>query len=187
MVLQKWLAITSYFFFAFILMASPVPVWSSEKLPMGTFEFPPFNYTDEGEVVGAGTAVVKTILNKLGYTLDITSYPWKRTLEMADEGEVAGLFTFTSNERRVRSNYLTDPIATIYDVFFKRKDEEITWNEISDLKETLIGATDGYNYAPVFLSPLKAGELKIDIIASKNPELLHLKKITAGRIDLAIC
>ena len=171
----------------YILFSIPIPLFANGTLPMGTFEFPPFNYTHDKQVVGAGTAVVKKILSKLGYTPEITSYPWKRTLEMADEGEIAGLFTFTNNARRSGSNYITEPIATIYDVFYKRRDVDITWSNIQDLQEHIIGATDGYNYAPIFLEPMKSGKLKIDLIAAKTPELLHLRKIAAGRIDLAIC
>ncbi len=175
------------FLFLVLAAAYPIKTAAGERLPMGTFEFPPFNHTEAGEVTGAGTTVVKIILKRMGYTPEITSYPWKRTLEMADEGEIAGLFTFTANARRRNSNYLTQPIATIYDVLFKRKGDAITWNAITDLEHKIIGATDGYNYAPVFLQPMRDGRLKVDLIAAKNPELLHLKKIVAGRIDLAIC
>ncbi len=157
------------------------------ELPLGTFEFPPFNYTENGKVVGVSTEIASEILRGLGYKPVITSYPWKRTLIMADRGEIAGLFTYTLNERRKRATHVTMPLGAIYDVFFKRRTSNINLERMGDLKGYIIGATDGYNYAPVFLKPLRSGFIKSDMIASKNPELQHLKKLAKGRIDLAIC
>ncbi|MBF0369780.1 MAG: transporter substrate-binding domain-containing protein [Magnetococcales bacterium] len=158
-----------------------------QELPIGTFEFPPYNYTENGMVTGAGTEIFTEVLRRMGYRAKITRYPWKRTQAMAERGEIAGMFTFTSNPQRAAVNHITEPLGVIYDVFFKRRADAIHWEKIDDLKGHIIGATDGYNYAPVFLNPLKSGELKVDLIASQHPELVHLKKLAAGHIDLAIC
>ncbi len=163
-------------------VARPAP-----PLPLATFEFPPYNYLENGEIVGAGTEIVSQLVRRMGYEPVIEHYPWKRTKILVAEGRAAGIFTFTENAWRHEKYHITDPIGTIFDVFFKRKESDITWRTMDDLKDRIIGATDGYNYAPVFLQPMKNGQLQVDLIASQKPEIQHLKKLAKGRVDLVIC
>ena len=48
-----------------------------------TEEFPPYNYTEGGKVVGLGTEVVQAVLEQLGLQGQIQSMPWARAYETA--------------------------------------------------------------------------------------------------------
>lgn len=48
-----------------------------------TEEFPPYNYTEGGKVVGLGTEVVQAVLAQLGLQGQIQSMPWARAYETA--------------------------------------------------------------------------------------------------------
>ncbi|MBF0189250.1 MAG: transporter substrate-binding domain-containing protein [Magnetococcales bacterium] len=160
---------------------------SAKTLPLATVEFPPFTTMHNGHVTGVSAEIIRTVLARMGYTPEFRLFPTKRAHAMASSGQLAGLFTITSNAEREKAYHLTQPLAVIRDVFFKRKDQPHTWRTMADLAPFIIGATRGYNYAPVFLKPLRQGQFRSDLIHSNSPELQHLRKLKSGRIDMAIC
>jgi len=161
---------------------------SSNTLPVVTVEFPPFGYSDHNNnATGASTEIVTTALARMGYTPNIDIIPTKRAQQMTEMGLYAALFTVTKSKQRATYCLFSDPIAHIADVFFKRKSDKTSWEQLEDVGTKIVGATDGYNYATTFQDAVRQGKLKTDIIADQQPELQHLKKLTMGRIDLAIC
>ncbi len=156
-------------------------------LPLATVEFPPFHYGEGGRVAGFITETVEVTLRRMGYEPQIDIYPSKRGKHLAKTGKLAGIFAFTKKPERLQNYHFTRSLGTIRDVFFKRKGEDITWEELADLQPYLIGATETYNYAPVFLAAVGVGAINTDMVVSQKPEVLHLRKLVAGRIDLAIC
>lgn len=172
---------------ALLTLALPAPARSAEELPLVFSEFPPFNYQEEGDVKGISAEIIATVVRRMGFTPKITRRPFKRALDMTLKGHAAGYFTFTKNPQRLKNYFFSAPITTISDVFFKRKERKIDWNELADLSTLRVGATDGYNYASAFKNAMKNGTLKVDSITSRTPEIQHLKKLAKGRIDLAIC
>lgn len=161
---------------------------AGEALPIVTVEFPPFGYTDpSGKIRGASTEIVEEVVRRMGFEPKVESVPTKRAFLLASEGTYAAFFTITKSKPRLEKLIYTDPVADIADVFFKRKTDPITWASLADLSDKIVGATDGYNYAPVFLTAMRDGTLKTDMIASNSPELQHLRKLALGRIDLMIC
>ncbi len=158
------------------------------SLPVATVEFPPFTtkMLNRG-ASGASTEIIQRVLAEIGYNPDITILPTKRAQAQAAQGHFALIYSFTRNKQRSEYCHFTEPLFQIADVFFKRKAQDISWTNIQDVSQKIIGATDGYNYAPVFLEPAKSGELKIDWITADSPELKHLNKLRMKRIDLVIC
>lgn len=160
----------------------------TETIPAVTVEFPPFDFSvKDGRIVGATTEIVEAVLARLGHEITLHAMPTKRAQALAGKGEYALFFTLTKNPVRESLFHFTDPVATIADFFFKREGDPITWTRMDDLRGKIIGATEGYNYAPVFLEAWKNGTLEVDGISSLTPELQHLRKLKEGRIDLAIC
>ncbi|MBF0371469.1 MAG: transporter substrate-binding domain-containing protein [Magnetococcales bacterium] len=169
------------------LLAIPAHAQEAEKLPLATVEFPPFHFEREGRVIGFITEIVEAGLRRIGYQPEIQIYPSKRGKYLAERGDLAGIFAFTINPERKKSYLFSRPLGCIRDVFFKRKKDDIAWETLSDLSPYLVGATETYNYAPVFLNAMRSGHFQSDLLINSHPELLHLRKITAGHIDLAIC
>jgi polar amino acid transport system substrate-binding protein len=173
---------TCLFFIASIGQSQPI-----KELPLATVEFPPFHYKNQGRVAGFLTEIVETTVSRMGYKAKIDIYPSKRGKLLAESGKLAGIFAFTKKPERLAKYHFTRPLGTIRDVFFKRKDRYISWRELADLKEYLIGATESYNYAPVFMDAVENREINTEMIVSPTPEIIHLRKLVNRRMDMAIC
>jgi len=163
-------------------------VFAAEDLPIATVQFPPFSYADEQHrIKGVGSEIINLVLKNLNYQAIISVMPTKRAQSEVSQGTYAGMYMVTHSTERAKYCLFSEPLAKIADVFFKRQSDDIKWQNLSDLNQYIVGATDGYNYANVFKKAVADGKLKIDLIASNSPELQHMKKLTKDRIDLAIC
>lgn len=83
----------------------------SEKLTMATnAEFPPFEYLENGEIVGADVDIAKAIAEKLGRELEITNIDFDAALTGAATGKydmaVAGITA--NDERKKNMNFSVD-------------------------------------------------------------------------------
>ncbi|MFB6347549.1 MAG: substrate-binding periplasmic protein [bacterium] len=165
-----------------------LPVSSlADTLPFVTLEFPPYNYRSKGEVAGVTREITSRIVRRMGHTPTFEIIPWQRAQREAARGEYAGIFTFTKSKDRFRDFRYSAPISHIMDVFYKRRENDITWESLSDLEGYDIGASGGYNYADSFQDAVRDDRLDVQFVHSVKPEILHLRKLKHERIDLAIC
>ncbi len=170
------------------IVSSPVLTAGSQLLPVATSEFPPFEYSINGSVVGTDTEVVARVFEQIGYQADIKMLPWRRVMQMATKGEFAAIYSFTVNEERKQDYYFSKPINTVRDVFFKRKDRDIQWQELADLYPLKVGASTGYSYHSLFAEALRsnafAGKM---MVTSETPERQGLYLLRYNRVDIFIC
>jgi|GEM_PF-2602340 len=166
---------------------APSALASESPIPLATAEFPPYNYSHDGKIVGSSADIIRAVFKRMGRQVSIKILPPKRAMWKSAEGEFAGYFTFTKNDQRLRDYYYSPALATIADVFFKKQDRDISWASLDDLKLYTVGATKGYNYAPEFLKAIEEGRFKVEYIVSETPEFNHLRKLAFDRVDLAIC
>ncbi len=155
--------------------------------PLVTAEFPPYNYQKGDKIIGSSTEIIEAVFERMQMESEIKLFPSKRAMKMAAKGRSGGYFTFTKNPQRLEDYYYSLPLSTIGDVFFKRRDLTVDWKRLVDLAGYRIGATQGYNYAPEFLDAVRSKSVDVEMIASKMPEMAHLKRLKAGRVDLIIC
>lgn len=159
----------------------------AEKLPVVTYDFPPYNYLENGKLVGASTELIQYIFKKAGHSLSITSLPFKRAQRFVDEGEAAIIFTYTHSEQRREKAYLSNPVSYISGVFFKRKEDNITWKKYKDLATLRIGASGGYYYPEPFMKVIKDNHIRANFVYRKNSDLINLRMLSMGRTDVFIC
>ena len=162
-------------------------VTHSAELPLVTLEFPPFNYTENGKIIGASTEIIHNILIQIGHTPKFISLPWKRPQRTIETGKAAGIFTYTQNPERSEAAYYSNPISTIRDVFFKRKKDDIKWHSFSDLAGKLVGASGGFNYWKGFNKAAKDKVLTTSFVFGAAPNLRNLIMLGRGRTDVFIC
>lgn len=164
------------------------PSQPDNTVVIGTAHFPPFRIVGaKGEVGGADAEIVKTIFRRMGYTIDLQVYPWARTYKLGKSGRLPVIFSFTKNAEREKHFFFSDPINSIKDVLFKNKARDLNWRRLADLKGLAVGVSQGYAYAPDFMSLVDSGNIKPDYAAGKNPEMIHLRKLAKGRLDVFIC
>lgn len=159
------------------------------EIPVGVAEFPPFKYRLGERIVGSDTEIVEQVFQRMGMVPRITMAPWKRIQIDGSRGRLAAIYTFTKSKEREQSYFFSQPISTVQDVFFKRKDDQTNWSgNYADLAEIRIGVAGGYSYAPAFMQAMSDGTLRrVDRVTDSAPEIQNLRKLARGRLDLVVC
>jgi len=176
-----------------LLLALPAafaqsPQLTLPRLPLAIDNFPPFEYEEGGKVTGFDAEIVELVLQRMGYGADIHVLPWARALAQTQAGEFAAIFSLTKSRQRDALFYFADPISTVQDVFFKRKNLAVTWKTLADLAPYRVGISHGYTYAPEFMAAVQGNAFKeVQVLAGGSMELRQLRKLKSGNIDLLIC
>ncbi|MCK5313431.1 MAG: transporter substrate-binding domain-containing protein [Desulfobacteraceae bacterium] len=168
----------------FILILS-IPFFTanvkSETVTLGYVDFPPYEYEKDGKPAGIQVAIVKTLFERADISLKLQPLPFKRAYERAEHGEIDGLFNFYKIKKRLPYFDYSEPVIENPLVFFVRKDSNIQFNTIEDLRGLKVGVMRGYTYGEGFdESPLFFRE-------STNSHLSNFKKLLSRRIDAYCC
>ncbi len=115
----------------------------SDKLTMATnAEFPPFEYLENGEIVGADVDIAKAIAEKLGKELEITNIDFDAALTGAATGKynmaVAGI---TANDDRKKNMNFSVDYYTASQAIIVMADSEIAG--VADLEGKTIACQEG--------------------------------------------
>lgn len=161
---------------------------AKEKLVFATTAFPPFRIvTPSGKVEGADADITRDVCTRAGYKISYTVYPLARASELLKQGHVAGFVSLTRSPERESYCFFSQPINSVADVFFKRKDREISWQTLEDLAPYVVGCSEN-NYAGIFLDAIQRRMFRrVEFVRAGNPELLQFRKLLTRRIDLFIC
>ncbi len=113
------------------------------KLTMATnAEFPPFEYVENGEVVGADADIAKAIAEKLGMELEIVNIDFDAALTGAATGKydmaVAGI---TANDDRRKNMNFSDNYYMASQAIIVTSDSEI--EGVADLEGKIISCQEG--------------------------------------------
>jgi polar amino acid transport system substrate-binding protein len=155
-----------------------VPAASDEVL-LVTGEFPP--YTGEAlEGGGLVTEIVTAVFAEMGRPVRVEYYPWGRIETMVENGEAWASFPYVPTEERQQRFLFSDNLLTTEESLFYYGDamRDVTFTEFADLQPYRVGVALGYWY----IEPLEAAGVNTD---PANDDLANLRKLQAGRIDLA--
>lgn len=116
---------------------------TSDKLTMATnAEFPPFEYLENGEIVGADVEIAQAIAKKLGKELEITNIDFDAALTGAATGKydmaVAGI---TANDDRKKNMNFSVDYYTASQAIIVMSDSEIA--TAADLSGKTIACQEG--------------------------------------------
>lgn len=109
------------------------------ELRFVTEDFPPFTYalrepssSDDGIAAGPLVEVVRSVCERLQYRCRIDIHPWRRALDLAERGEVDGIFTVVRSPRRETFFHITRMLVTSrYSVF--SRDTHYVFSKPQDL------------------------------------------------------
>ncbi len=156
-------------------------------LHIATSEYPPFEYLEDGALVGDDVATVREVVERMGMEPAFVVVPWRRAEARARRGQSDMIFSLTHSEERARHYYFTAPINTARDVFFARSDSDIEWQTLDDLEGLRLGLSSSYSYAPEFMNWLETADIEVIRISQQKPDLTGLRMVAYDRIDLFIC
>ena len=142
-------------------------------------EYPPFNWTEGGEVKGGMIDVMKKACEKLKYNCKFAIAPLPRGIKMLEDGEVDGVMSLIpSAERKVFANF-SPTIVVSNTAYFGVKGKVAKLNDAKDLDGwTIAGvrASASFSFSKEQLKQVK----NVNFVEEVNTDVL-VKKLKAGR------
>lgn len=133
---------------------------------------------------GYGSQIVSRAFSLKQVRVTYHFYPWKRALEEARAGRVAGTLLWTSNADRQKDFLMSQPVFRSKTVLFYHRNRPINWQQLSDLKGKNIGITNGYSYGDTLNTLISNRTLFAD---QANTDAQNFAKLLANRIDAFPC
>ncbi len=169
---------TFRFFLLFCLLFS-MPCSAAEPLTLLTEEYPPFNFTKEGELTGVTTQVVQEITRRLGISDSIEVVPWARGYERLRTEPNIVLFSAARTPEREALFHWVGPIYSERLSFYARKADARHIESMEAAKQMGTIATYRDDFGQQTLKSL--GFTNLD---SSNSPQSCVRKLMAGRVDL---
>lgn len=121
--------------------------------------FPKY-FEEDGEAKGIVVDISKHCLNQMQVPYQIQLLPWKRAYTMAERSE-GGVIGLSISDERLALFDFSEPIFTEHIVLVVQKGREFPYQNITDLKDKLIGATIGTSYGSAYDQAVANGALTI--------------------------
>ena len=164
----------------FLLMVIPAaPADAGQKILLGTLEWPPYvsqSIKDNGYVA----VLVKEAFRRGGVAAEFQFSPWNRAVALVKVGKLHGYFPEYYAEAVTRYAAFSDPFPGGPLGFFKRKTDQIRYDDLTDLKGLRIGTVLGYVNTKAF------DEADFLLKEPVTDDLTNFRKLLAGRIDLVV-
>jgi polar amino acid transport system substrate-binding protein len=158
----------------------------AKKLLLVTLEAPPAEYLENNKATGANVDIVTEALTRLGYSVEIKFYPWKRALRMVEFGQADGIIDASYNENRAKYMFFPkEAISTEKWYGFKRKGSLLTLDEdFENAKYMKLGVARAFIYGGEIQKAINSGKFKYLDVGHNN--LSNIKKLIANRFDMFI-
>lgn len=158
---------------------------SAVTLSFLTEENPPFNYSENGKVVGSVTEIVRQISTRAGHPAVIEIMPWDDAFVRAQAERNTCVFATARLEHRERLFLWVGPLATNYWALFGKGDFAVPIRAIKDLAPYRIGAVNR-DAKGEFLRENAITNLRLVRDDRENPPRLLLPSDNPDHIDLWI-
>lgn len=167
-----------------IMLSALVFSWSNafaEEFTIMTEEYPPFNYSENGNLTGLATEVLIAVAGKVGHPTDIKIQPWARAYGTIQKKDGQILFSMTRTEAREDLFKWVGPVASNKWVLFAKKGSGITLSSLDDAKKVKAIGTYKDDAAETFLK--EQGFTNLDSVIDDEQ---NVPKLMAGRTELWI-
>jgi polar amino acid transport system substrate-binding protein len=122
--------------------------------------------------------ILRESYHKMGYTIHLSTAPWRRAIESVKAGKVDILFPTGKNTARHQYFlYSKAAINTVSFVVYINKDSKIKWQNISSLQGLKVGLYRGYNYGDKWEQEADVIKINLDNISQ------GFKMLKSNRID----
>lgn len=173
-------SITDVFLLAFgLTMAAP----AAHALKLLTEENPPFNYTEQGKVVGLSTEIVSELGKRSGIALEIQSMPWEKAYIAVQADKETCLYSTVRLDNRERLFFWIGPIATNKWVLIGKGDFAGNVKTVEDARRYRVGVV-AKDAKIEYLMGKGVTDLREVSVDSLNPPRLVLNRDDPNRIDL---
>jgi polar amino acid transport system substrate-binding protein len=156
---------------------------SARALTLVTEENPPFNYTEQGKVVGMSTEIVVEIGKRSGTPLQIQSMPWEKAYIAAQRDKDTCIYSTARLDNRERLFSWIGPIATNQWVLIGKGDFAGSVKVVEDARKYRVGVV-AKDAKVEFLMSKGVTDLREVSEDGLNPPRLVLNRDDPNRIDL---
>jgi polar amino acid transport system substrate-binding protein len=156
----------------------------ADELKLVTLEFPPYEYTENGEVKGTAVEVVKEAFKRMGQPIKINAYPWARAIKMIEDGEADAIFTaYKTPERELFADYSKENLMPQIVSLFVKKDSKIVFDgDLGKLSAHKIGIVRSLSYGDKVDTALKNKVFaNVEEVPEGPPNFL---KLISSRVDI---
>jgi len=159
------------------------PLWAQEKpLSILTEEWAPYNYTENGVVVGFSVEVVQEILKELKLDCPIEVLPGMRASRILNSEPRTMMITMLRTPDREKQYKWIGPLGSGAIYFYKKKGNALVVESLDDAKNVRLVACRNAGLVRNVLR--EKGFRNLDTTAS-NGESIY-RKLMADRCDLAV-
>jgi polar amino acid transport system substrate-binding protein len=156
---------------------------SARALTLVTEENPPFNYTEQGKVVGMSTEIVGELGKRSAIPLQIQSMPWEKAYVAAQRDKDTCIYSTARLENRERLFSWIGPIATNQWVLIGKSDFAGSVKVVEDARKYRVGVV-AKDAKIEFLMGKGVTDLREVSEDGLNPPRLVLSRDDPNRIDL---
>lgn len=121
------------------------PVLAKDLILISNGEWPPY-MSEKLKHYGVASHTAQRAFELSGLKPKYKFFPWKRSMELAEKGEIHGTLGWVKNSKREESFYFSDPVFYDIGVLFYLKSRPLKWKKLEDLKGLKIGLIDNYTY-----------------------------------------
>jgi len=159
-----------------VCLASP---GRAQDLMIVTEEFPPYNFTSQGQAAGISVEVVQAVLDETGLEAGFQFLPWARAYLTAQNRPNTLIFSIGRIPEREDLFEWVGPIAPYRTSLYRLAQRtDITVASLDEAKQHLIGVS----VEDVIFTYLKGeGFTKLDIVGE---DIFNIRKLALGRLDL---
>lgn len=154
---------------------------AADELRIVTEELPPYNMTQNGQITGLSTEVVRAVLKEAGVQAPIQSMPWARAYDIALNTENVMIYSITRTPQREKLFKWVGVIAPTNWYLFSRADKNIKLKKLDDARNHQI-ATVNEDAGEQYLVS-KGFALGKNLQSSSKYEL-NYEKLKLDRVDL---
>lgn len=160
------------------------PAGAKDTITIFTEEFPPFQYSENGKIVGASAEIVEAIMTMANVPFKVKSYPWARSYALVQEQPNTMIYSISRRPAREKLfKWAGIIVPSRYSVFALKSRPEVKIGELEDMKKYRIGTTIEDARESYLVG--KGFELdKFDRISGKNANTQNYMKLKHKRIDL---
>ncbi len=163
-----------------------LPSWGyAGEIQAVTYDWPPYNYSENRKITGISTEIVNAVLNRAEIKADFGIFPWGRALMMANTTKNVLIYTMRRIPERENLYKWVGPITPPSNSYLyklkERKDIEV--DSLDDAGRYLIGVIRNDSMHQYLLSRGFEEGRNMDVVTR---EILNLKKLFYGRIDLIV-
>jgi len=186
-------------FAAILVFLLCLPAGARELIVVGTHFERVYERGQEGDIVGLGPEIVRTIAGRLGYKARFELYPWARAQAVLAQGKADILVgPYKTMERGQVMSFSRLPFYQDQIVFYARSGTPIDWHgDFTVLTDRRIVILNGWAYGPSFerarpmlrLSVANSVESGLRMVAHQHVQLFASNRRNTepvlGRIGLA--